>query len=345
MLYGVLSLVAFASSIGTQAFKPADPNLISEGRRVLAYLHSIYGEKVIYGQSTNTGLGIGDWPNAIAMYQSSGKYPALLSIDLYGWNPPHWGDSYKGVVQGYVTDARRWWQEKHGLVTMQYHWGNPLIADGTAWLDNPKGAPHVDVGQLVTPGTAENKAAMQDLARTADYLQQLANAHVPILFRPLHEIDGGWFWWTDRAKPENTAALFRMIYDYLVKDRKLHNLIWVYSAGDTKDPADYRKRFYPGAQYVDIAGIDIYSQQVGQDYHSDAYQNWYDLMLQVAPGKMLALCECDCVPSPSVMAARGPKWLYCLPWWAPGKDNPPDWVKLVANDKLMITLDKLPSRF
>ncbi len=333
-----------ASLLGQVSAQPVDPKLQPEARAVLSYLHSIYGKKVIYGQSTNTGLGIGDWPNAEAMFKASGKYPAMLCIDVYGWNPPHWGESYRGVVASYVKDAGRWYRDKHGLVTMQYHWGNPLIPDGSAWVGQPKNAPKVDVGKLVTPGTEENKAAMEDLRKTADAMQPLADGHVPILFRPLHEIDGGWFWWTDRQKPENTAALFRLIYDYFVKKRGFHNMIWVYSAGVQKDPVEFRKRFYTGSSYVDIAGVDVYSNQAGQDYHADAYQNYYDVMKQVAPGKMLALCECDAVPSPAAMA-KGPTWLYALPWWAPGKDNPAEWVKQVANDPLMVTLDRLPKKF
>jgi mannan endo-1,4-beta-mannosidase len=344
MIGSLIPLIAALVSVGERV-PSADPQLIPEGRRVLSYLQSIYGKNVLYGQATNHGPGIGEYPNVAATFQVSGKYPAMVSLDLYGWNPPRWGESYRGVVQAYVDGAKKWWRERHGLVTMQYHWGNPLIKDGTAWLDQPKGAPRVDVGRVVTPNTAENLAAMDDLRRTADYIQQLADAHVPILFRPLHEIDGGWFWWTDRQTPENTAALWRMIFDYLVNRRKLHNLIWVYSAGDQKDPAEYRRRFYPGAKYVDIAGVDVYSSQVGQDYHVDAYQNYFDVMKQVAPGKMLALCECNAIPNPDVMSKNGPKWLYCLPWFAPDKDDPADWVKRVANDPLIITLDRLPPGF
>jgi beta-mannanase len=71
---------------------------------------------------------------------------------------------------------------------------------------------------------------MRDLKGHADYLEQLAKARVPVLWRPLHEIEGGWFWWTDSEKPENTAALWRFMFDYFTKERKLHNLIWVYAA-------------------------------------------------------------------------------------------------------------------
>jgi mannan endo-1,4-beta-mannosidase len=340
MVGWLLTLVAMSSA--GNSTKPADPHLIPEARQLLTYLQSTYGKSVIYGQATNHGPGVGEYPNVVGDYQASGKYPALISLDLFGWNPPHWGDSYRTVVQAYIDGARKWYMDRHGLVTMQYHWGNPLIPNGTPWVRNPKDAPHVDVGRLVTPGTDENRAAMEDLNRTADAMQLLADARVPILFRPLHEIDGGWFWWTDRAKPENTAALWRMIFDFLVKKRKFHNLIWVYSAGDQGDPLEYRRRFYPGSNYVDIAGIDVYSDQVHKDFHTDAYQAQYDLMTNLAPGKMLALCECDAVPNPEVMSKAGPKWLYCLPWSAPGKDNPIPWVKQVMNDPLMITLDRLP---
>ncbi|HEY0867058.1 MAG TPA: glycosyl hydrolase [Fimbriimonas sp.] len=318
--------------------KPADPNLTPEAREVLRYLRSIYGKKSIWGQATNTGLGIGEYPNIVAAHKASGKFPAMVGIDLYGWNPPHWGENYRAVLQAYIDDTIKWWRVRKGLVTMHYHWGNPMRPDGTAW-EGQTGK--VDVGKMVTPGTAENKAAMEDLRKTADYMQQLADARVPVLFRPLHEIDGGWFWWTDREKPENTAALWRMMFNYLVKDRKLHNLIWVYSAGVQKDPAEYRKRFYPGAQYVDIAGVDIYSEHANQDYTKDAYRNYYEVMKTVAPGKMLALTECNAVPNPEVMRKEGPVWLWCLTWFEPNKDNPPEWVKRVANDPLMITLDKL----
>lgn len=321
---------------------PADTHLIPEARRLLAYFHSTYGKKVIYGQATNHGLGIGDYPNAVADFNASGSYPAMVSLDLFGWNPPHWGDNYRAVVKAYVNGARDWWQQRHGIVTMQYHWGNPLSPDGTPWVNRPKGAPHVDVGKTVTRGTVENKVAMDDLRQTADAMQELADDHVPILFRPLHEIDGGWFWWTDRDKPENTAALWRMIFDYMVHVRGFHNLIWVYSAGDQRDPVEYRRRFYPGEHYVDIAGVNIYSDQVGQDYHKDAYQNFYDTIQAIAPGKMLALCECNAVPNPQIMQTKGPRWLYALPWFAPDKSNPVEWVNTVMNDPMMVTLGDLP---
>jgi mannan endo-1,4-beta-mannosidase len=86
---------------------------------------------------------------------------------------------------------------------------------------------------------------------TADYLKQLADARVPVLWRPLHEIDGSWFWWTDAETPENTAALWRLMFDYFVNERELHNLIWVYNRKLTTEllsdhlSADEQERLSP----------------------------------------------------------------------------------------------------
>ena len=80
MLAGLCAALLLAQS----SSKGVDPKLQPEARGVLDYLHSIYGKKVIYGQSTNTGVGIGDWPNLEAMNKASGKYPAMLCIDIHG---------------------------------------------------------------------------------------------------------------------------------------------------------------------------------------------------------------------------------------------------------------------
>jgi len=174
-------------------------------------------------------------------------------------------------------------------------------------------------------------------------LQVLEDAGIPVLWRPLHEIDGGWFWWTDKENPENTAALWRLMYDHFTHVRKLDNLIWVYSAGVGKKEVDYRKRFYPGAAYVDISGIDIY----GVDFKTadQKYGEYYQAMAQVSAGKMLACGECDAIPDPSLMQKGTlPKWLYALPWWGtPSHRRPADWAVMTMRHDFIVTLDELPA--
>ena len=323
------------------AIKPVDPDLIPEGRKLLNYLDSVYGKKVLTAQEGRD--------NAKEVYEASGKYPAILSLDLSGWTRDKWNDQYRRILDNTVEDLKKW-HENGGIVSMQWHWANPLSKQGTYKATKSDFEPKIDVGKVVTPGTREHKAAMKDMRKHGDILERFAEAGIPILWRPLHEIDGGWFWWTDHEKPENTARLWRMMYDYYVNERGLHNLIWVYSAGlhcgQGKDveALEYRKRFYPGAKYVDIAGIDIYPNDwFGWPHFRDSgYSRAHRIMQKVAPGKMLALCEAGGIPDPRKMDDPDTRWLYCLSWWAGGKKFKPEWIEQTYRHDLMLTRDDLP---
>jgi mannan endo-1,4-beta-mannosidase len=317
------------------ALAAADPDLIPEAREILLYLHEVRGKGVLLGQNYGRGP-------AERVHELSGKWPALVGYDLSGHRWPRWTAEYRGVLQASIDSARAWWTEHGGIVQFQWHWFNPLAANAT-W----KHEPPVDLRRAVAPGTAEHEAVMRDLSRTADYLRQLADARVPVFFRPLHEIDGGWFWWTDCEHGENTAALWRMLFDYLVKERGLHNLIWVYSVGQgcggkargETSPARYA--FYPGDAYVDIVGIDVYAG--GQlDHKRNGWALFYGSMSTLFPGKLVALTECPAVPNPDEMRAEAAFWSYAMAWWAPGKGNPEEWVKTVAPHEFIVTLDEIP---
>lgn len=341
----ILTLIILITGSIAQAIEPADQELIPEARQVLNYLESVYGKKTL---AALNGLR-----NVESVKQAAGKEPAMVGFDLSGWNSPPWGKTYRPVVEKTVEDAKAWWA-KGGIVTMQCHWIHPSNPDGSAWVGQhgrKTASPPFDFAGALTPGSQAHQELMRDLKFHADYLQQLAEARVPVLWRPFHEIEGGWFWWTDSIHPENTAALWRLMFDYFTRERKLHNLIWVYAGavrcGKGKEGVknvEMRRRFYPGADYVDIAGIDIYpSESVGIGKPQvDAYALSFQVMRQVAPGKMLALCEGEALPNPDLLAKEGPSWLYAMPWWGVGKRNPAEWVKTTYRHQHFVTLDQLP---
>lgn len=341
---GILLVMARAAA----ATEPADPELIPEARRVLDYLESVQGKKILTGIS---GC-LDSQPRAVL--HMTGRLPAISGGDIAGFHRK-WDEPYHKVLQGTVDKAHHWWHEKGGIVTLHYHWMKPGNPEGSAWVGGGRGTGPVDLAKAITPGTEEHGAIMADLSVTADYLKQLADARVPVLWRPLHEIDGSWFWWTDTETPENTAALWRLMFDYFVNARELHNLIWVYNAAHVshglkkrdatmEDQVAYRKSFYPGAEYVDIASIDTYSNPKlgwGKSWE-DARRPAYEMMQQVAPGKMLAVGEDSALLNPDIAQKDGPAWLYCLAWWTGGKSNPVDWMRKAFNHEHMLTLDELP---
>jgi len=338
--WAVLATVAPA-----RAVEPADPDLIPEARKLLDYLLEVQGKKILTGIS-----GFGGGPQAVL--HKTGREPAIYGTDIYGFHREN-PKLYHNVVKGTVEQCRRWWLHKGGIVSLHYHWGMPGDPTNTAWGDKKRDErKRVDLARVLTPGTEEHKSVLADLSITADYLKQLADARVPVVWRPLHEIDGGWFWWTDRKTPENTAALWRLIFDYLVKERGIHNLIWVYNAahvanairqdGTFEDNVAYRKRFYPGPKYVDMASIDTYANPKlgwGASWE-DARRRAYDLMQLVAPGKPLAIGEDDVLLNPDVAQKDGPPWVYCLAWFSDCKK--PGWMRHSFNHDHMLTLDELP---
>jgi mannan endo-1,4-beta-mannosidase len=327
-----------------RAVEPVDKELIPEARRVLDYLASQYGKKTLSASTS----GVAGW-----IHETTSRQPSIMGFDLSGWNSPTWGQTYTPVVERTIESVKAWWA-KGGIVQMQFHWKNPMNDHGSAWVEKPKGTGPLDIAAAIQPGTPEHTALMADLKKNADYLQRLADARVPVLWRPFHEIDGGWFWWTDKETPENTAKLWRQMYDYLVKERKLHNLIWVYSAGvhaggynkavkqenrTLEGEIAFRKRYYPGDKFVDIAGIDIYPGSSYGQPTEDVYPKAFQIMQAVAPGKMLAMCESGVPLNPDLMAKDGPKWLYNLQWF----EGEPAWDQTVYSHDYIITFDELPA--
>lgn len=340
-----------------RTIRPADPDLIPEGRRLLEYLMSIEGKKIISGKQ-RTGGGTGPFERVL---QITGREPALRGSDVAGFHPLG-SDLYHQTMRNTVAEIKWWWFEKGGIIQVLWHCGNPMHPEGTAWKNKPEGSIPPDIGKMVTPGTEEYKKFRETLKFTADYLEQLAKVRVPLLFAPLHEIDGGWFWWTDLEKPENTAALYRLVFNYLVKERKIHNLIWVYHAAHVswgphrtriqkehgrtptlEEEAEYRRRFYPGDEYIDIVSISVYENRPfypdwgwGAGWE-DARQGAYRLLRLIA-NKPVALNETPEPIHPLMAQKQKLPWLWFRVWF----DAPTDWQRYVFNHDHIITLDELP---
>lgn len=332
-----------------RAAEPVRPELSPEAKELLAYLESIQGKKVL------TGISGSQDAKTWAVLHLTGREPAISGGDMEGFHPKT-SDLYRQIVQGTVNNAKRWWLDKGGIVAFQYHWAKPgHPTKGSAWVAGGRGTGSVDLAKAITPGTDEYKAVMKDLAMTADYLQPLADARVPVLWRPFHEIDGSWFWWTDTRNPENTAALWRVMFDYFVKERKLTNLIWVFNAAHIShglkkkdatldEEVAYRRRFYPGDEYVHIASIDTYGNAKlgwGAPWE-DARGRAFELMRRVAPGKPLAIAEDSALCNPDLLQKDGSAWIYSSAWWVGGKSNPVEWMRKTFNHEHLLTLDELP---
>lgn len=92
------------------------------------------------------------------------------------------------------------------------------------------------------------------------FVRQLAlevkAAGVPVVFRPLHEGNGGWFWWGGHAT--DFKALWRFLFQRF-QEAGAHNVIWCWAASDLCSGTDCNAGlFYPGDDVVDVLAVDLY---------------------------------------------------------------------------------------
>ena len=173
-------------------------------------------------------------------------------------------------------------------------------------------------------------------------IKKLQDADVPILWRPLHEASGGWFWW-GAAGPEAYIKLYQLLYDRLTNYHDIHNLIWVWN-GQNKD-------WYPGDEYVDIVGTDIYP---GERVYSAQVAKFDELVQWNGDNKkIVTLSENGCLFDPDLAFRDNAKWSYFATWQGEfvtlnntytlsEKYTEKDMVNKVYNHDKVITLDELP---
>lgn len=214
---------------------PVTPNASPQARKLLCYLYSIYGTSVLSGQQETSWSNPADDINFYVT--NTGKYPAILGGDyLY--------------PSGTTNRAIAYWNAG-GIVMIRYHMGAPPDADSYE-----SSLSSTNIGAVLTPGTNENRSFMQKLDYAAAELQQLEDAGVPVLWAPFHESQpNGWFWWS-KGTGAQLVQMWRIMFDYYIQEKGLTNLLWLmpFSGSPHRD-------FYPGKDYVDLAGPDTYSTE------------------------------------------------------------------------------------
>lgn len=151
--------------------------------------------------------------------------------------------------------------------------------------------------KTILPGGENNDVYNAYLDIIADYANQLAEDDIPVMFRPLHENTGSWFWWGSTNSEESFKSLYRYTRDYL-ENKGVHNMLYVYSpCGPITSEEDFMSR-YPGDEYVDVLGFDYYADYTyGQDA-DDSYFTNLDSTCQVVSkianehGKIAGISEC-----------------------------------------------------
>lgn len=192
-----------------------------------------------------------------------------------------------------------------------------------------------DATNATVEGTWENKVFTEDLKNAAAYLKLLRDADIPVLWRPFHEAAGGRFWWGKDAA--SFKSLWIAMFNYF-KTEGLDNLIWVWTTeGNDAD-------WYPGDQYVDIVGRDVYNKETA-DCVSE-----YTSIAENYGNKIVSLSECGTVGLISEQWASGARWSWFMPWYdGTNEDGSPvvhadeAWWKDAMSQEFVVSREELPS--
>jgi len=286
------------------AIRPVTPNASPETVALLQYIYSLSGEHILTGQHCAPLVGSTRLP---VVHRLTGEYPAVFGQD-FGFSYPGYWDGIN-FRQRIVDEAIRRHNEGF-IITLMWHAVPPDEDEPVTFRESIQG--ELSAGQwqeLITPGTELHERWKSQVDVIAWFLKQLRYAGVPVLWRPYHEMNGGWFWWGKKRGDDGYKKLWRMLYDRLVNFHGLNNLLWVYNTNEVKLGVDAHATYYPGDDVVDIVATDVYTE--GFDRKN------YEELLALAGDKPIALGEVGAIPDPAKLNSQ-PRWAWFMLWGEPG---------------------------
>lgn len=330
-LYNSEISISFSTKTSTLATSLCDANATAKAKSLYAYLLSIYGTKCLSATMASVSW---NHTEADQVYKLTGKYPAINCFDFLHiyYSPANWID-YTNITP--VTE----WANAGGIVSLMWHVNVPL-KEGSTDLTTDPNKTTFRCSNIFTSGTWENKFFYEQMDKVCATLVKIQDAGIAALWRPFHEAAGNyyakqykgsaWFWWGYDG-PEAYVKLWKLMYNYF-QTKGIHNLIWIWTTqannGDSSK-YDSDSAYYPGNEYVDIVGRDLYG-----DDTTASYNEWVTVNTTYGQ-KMNALAECGNGVTDSGSAltlkntqatissqwSKGCRWLYFMPWYDYYYDN------------------------
>ncbi len=248
----LLLVVVWGSACRT-AQPQADSHANTKAKAILNYFQSLESrpdKRLVSGQFSNFGGGA-SLRLINEIHDQTGHWPAILGVD--------YADFPAGSLTYAVPNqtAIGYWGQG-GLITVSAHLYNPARTNAAGGGLRDKG---VDLNALLATNTEVHVRWLRELDRVAEGLQQLKDAGVVVLWRPFHEMNGDWFWWSGQD-PQTFMKLWRQMFNYFTETKGLDNLLWVYAPNHGAKTAAY----YPGDRYVDLIGLDAYTDFVDTNH-------------------------------------------------------------------------------
>lgn len=335
----------------------SNKNATQQAKNVYNFLLNQSGKKIISGVQSEGTANNNEHIDLIA--SKTGKHPAMAGYDFiflqYSPTPAGW--SWVVNYSDMSAPIEHW--NAGGLVNYMWHWNVPNSE--SAWKNGVNNynfdgynfysdKTSFSIVEALKDGTWQHDFIMQDMAKAAGYLKILQDADIPVIWRPLHEAAGNynlygkknnaWFWW-GRGGAEPCKQLYRLMRDTFEQQYGLNNLIWVWTLDATMGAEAEWAAWYPGDDYVDIVGVDIYEDNIA------AKSRQYQAAVDLSEGhKLVTISECGNIPEPGACFDAGNKWSWFLVWSSGTGDyrfnTDAYWKKLMDSDRT-IARENMPS--
>lgn len=313
IVFGIIAvfLIVGCIPVAPEGTFLSNPSASEEAIALYDHIVGTEGKGVLSGQQESTWMGSADYETDY-IYSASGKLPLIKGFD-------YMNDDFDGVNQ-----RAEEWYKKGGIVTVCWHCGSDFSGE---WKDC-KETDIADWDKALTPGTDEYDNLVKGMDKGAEALKELKEKGIPVLWRPFHEFDGDWFWWS-RGGSESFKKLWQIMYERYTDYHGLDNLIWVLGYSHKMENV---KDWYVGDGYCDIIGADTYDIEI--------VHKLYRKMKSVTSAPK-PLCLHECGKNPSAEELKKSPWSYFMTWHTEylTDTNTPEEINALYNSELVVTLE------
>lgn len=257
-----------------QSSNPNPPILKRDKKAILRYLSGLPGRKaarVISGQFES-------WGSAVRPLQDDANYVNIVEKKTGKWVGLVGAEYHNGQDVNWKKPNRlfeEYWSR--GGFCQLY-----LIMTNPAQPNSFNGGGKCDIRLVLDPNHPYHRYFYNELDKVAAGLAELQKKGVVVFLNPFAEATANWFWWG--GNPAGFIALYRNVHDYLVKDKGLNNLLFIYEPSCFNNTA---LQFYPGGDYVDMIGFSLFVDY-DREIDSSTIQNYQQLK---SLGKPLAISQ------------------------------------------------------
>lgn len=240
---------------------PCDKNASKQTKNLYFNLQKLLSRGIMFGHQDDLAYGVG-WkyvPGKSDVKEVTGDYPAIYGFELGRVELDHRVniDSVPfDSMRNYIRNV----YERGGVITLSWHLNNPLTGK-TAWDSAP------GTVTSILPGGEKNDLYKSWLDKVAAFILSLkgrSGEQIPVILRLFHELNGNWFWWgKDHCTPDEFKQLWHFTVSYLRDTKHIHQCLYAYNTDRFNSKEDYLLK-YPGDEWVDVVGFDIYQRDGGE---------------------------------------------------------------------------------